>query len=294
MKLCRFDDNRIGVVRGRSVHDVTAVLGKLPAVRWPLPPGDLLISALPELRDDLERAAGAAACVDVDAVRLLSPVANPTKIIGAPINYDDHVEESRRDQTIAYGRKLNHIGEFGLFLKANTSLVGAGEGVALRFPDRRNDHEMELAVVIGRKGTSIELEKALDYVAGYAIGLDMTLRGPEVPSFRKSIDTYAVIGPWLTTADEILDPNRLDLQLSVNGEERQRSNTKHLVYNVQRLISWASEYYTLYPGDLLLTGTPQGVGPVKPQDVISCGIERVGQMTVAVRAAADGRTSEKS
>jgi 2-keto-4-pentenoate hydratase/2-oxohepta-3-ene-1,7-dioic acid hydratase in catechol pathway len=285
MKLCRFGDNRLGVVRGTMVHDVTAVLDELPAVRWPLPPGDLLIAALPQLRDKLERAAAGVAGKDVSSVTLLSPVANPTKIIGAPINYKEHVEESKKDQGIAYGRVLKSIGEFGLFLKANSCLVGPGEGVALRFVDRRNDHEAELALVIGKKASRVPIERALDYVAGYAIGLDMVVRGPEVPSFRKSIDSYGVLGPWLVTPDEIADPNNLDFWLTVNGTVKQKSNTRFLDYNVQKLISWASEFYTLYPGDIIMTGTPEGVGPVVPGDVMVCDISGIGQMTVNVRAA---------
>jgi 2-keto-4-pentenoate hydratase/2-oxohepta-3-ene-1,7-dioic acid hydratase in catechol pathway len=285
MKICRYDDNRLGVVRGTKVHDVTGVLAELPVSRWPLPNHDILIAALPDLRDRLERAADKAPAKDVGAVKLLSPVANPTKIIGAPINYKEHIEESKKDQAIAYGRQLKSIGEFGLFLKATSSLVGAGEGVALRFPDRRNDHEMELAVVIGKPGGNIPVDRALDHVAGYAIGLDMTVRGPEVPSFRKSIDTYAVLGPWLVTADEIADPNSVDIWLTVNGEMRQKSNTRFLDYNVHKLISWASEFYTLYPGDIIMTGTPEGVGPVKPGDVMECEAAGVGRMTVKIRAA---------
>jgi 2,4-diketo-3-deoxy-L-fuconate hydrolase len=285
MRLCRYDDNRLGVVRGTMVHDVTSVLSELPAVRWPVPLGDLLIAALPQLRDKLEQAAAKAPGKDVRSLTLLSPVANPTKVIGAPINYKAHVEESKKDQGIAYGRVLKSIAEFGLFLKANSCLVGPGEGVALRFLDRRTDHEAELAVVIGKKASKVPLDCALDYVAGYAIGLDMVVRGPEVPSFRKSIDTYGVLGPWLVTPDEISDPNNLDFWLTVNGEVRQKSNTKLLDYNVQKLISWASDFYTLYPGDIIMTGTPEGVGPVVPGDVMVCEIAGVGQMTVNVRAA---------
>ena len=285
MKICRYDDNRLGVVRGSLVHDVTSLLEALPAQRWPLPTYDIFVEALPRLRDKLEAAANQAPGRDVASVRLLSPVANPNKIIGAPINYKEHIEESKKDQGIAYGRQLKSIGEFGLFLKANSTLVGAGEGVALRFTDRRNDHEMELAVIIGKKADRIPMERALDYVAGYAIGLDMTVRGPEVPSFRKSIDTYGVLGPWLVTADEIADPNNVDIALSVNGETRQKSNTRFLDYNVHKLIAWASEYYTLYPGDIIMTGTPEGVGPVKPGDTMECEAAGVGSMTVKIRAA---------
>jgi 2,4-didehydro-3-deoxy-L-rhamnonate hydrolase len=285
MRLARYDDNRLGLVEGARVRDVSAVLSELPALRWPLPLGDQLIEVLPRLKEKILAAAKTSSPRDLADARLLSPVANPSKIIGAPINYRDHLEESKQDQAIAYGRKLSHISEFGLFQKAVSSLVGPGEGVALRMLDKRNDHEMELAAVIGRKGTRIPEAQALDFVAGYCIGLDMTVRGPQVPSFRKSVDSYCVLGPWLVTADEIADPNNLDFWLNVNGETRQKSNTKYLVYNVQKLIAWASDYYTLYPGDVIMTGTPAGVGPVAPGDVMDCEIVGIGRMKVVVRAA---------
>ncbi len=139
-------------------------------------------------------------------------------------------------------------------------------------------------VLIGRQGRDIAAERALDHVVGYAIGLDMTVRGPEDRSLRKSIDSYAVLGPWLVTADEIADPGTLDLELRVNGELRQRSNTRHLIFDVPKLIAYASAAYTLYPGDLIMTGTPEGVGPVVAGDVIEAEIEGIGAMTVAVRA----------
>jgi 2-keto-4-pentenoate hydratase/2-oxohepta-3-ene-1,7-dioic acid hydratase in catechol pathway len=285
MRLCRFDDNRLGLVRGETLHDVTAALDLLPAVRWPLPPGDLLIQNLARLKPEIEKLAAKAPGKPAASVKLLSPVANPTKIMGAPINYKDHVEESKKDQGIAYGRVLKSIGEFGLFLKANSALVGPGEGVALRFPDRRNDHEAELAVIIGRTGTKIPRAEAVSYIAAYAIGLDMTVRGPEVPSFRKSIDTYAVLGPWLVTADEIADPDNLDFELRVGDEVRQKSNTRYLDFGVARLIEFASEFYTLHPGDILMTGTPAGVAAVTPGDVMTVTMQGIGTMQVKVRAA---------
>src|SRR5438128_6113043 len=173
----------------------------------------------------------------------------------------------------------------GLFLKASSSLVGPGAGIALRKLDRRNDHEVELAVVIGKKGNNIARRDAFDYIAGYAIGLDITIRGPEERSLRKSPDSYAVLGPWLVTADEISNPGHLDLRISVNGEERQNSNTKYLILGVAELIEYASSFYTLHPGDVIITGTPEGVSPIQPGDVITACIEQIGTMEVKVRAA---------
>ena len=289
MKLARCIDGRVGLIRGptgaETFHDASAIRERLPPQRWPLPAGDLLIAALPELRAELERLANGARAEPASALRFASPVANPSKIIGAPINYVEHAEESRRDPGISHGRKITGIADMGLFLKASSALAGAGEGVALRRTDRRNDHEVELALGIGRGGTRIAEADALGHVAGYAIGLDMTVRGSEMPSFRKSVDTYAVLGPWLVTADEIPDPGALRLRLSVNGEKRQDSSTAKLDFGVARLVAYAASMYTLHPGDIIMTGTPAGVGPVRPGDEMVAEIERIGTMRVAVRAA---------
>lgn len=285
MKICRYDENRIGLVEGAVIRDVTAILDKLPSFRWPLPPGDAFIAALGGLREPMAALARNAASVPVDRVTLRSPVANPSKIIGAPVNYLDHLEEAKRDPTLQHGHALKPVSEWGLFLKASTALAGAGEGVAQRFQDRRNDHEAEFSVVIGRQGSNISRANALDHVVGYCIGLDMTVRGPQFQCFRKSIDSYAVVGPWLTTKDEIADPGNVDFFLTVNDEPRQRSNTRYLDYDVAKLIELASSYYTLYPGDIIMTGTPAGVGPVKPGDVIYTEFAGLGGMSVKVRAA---------
>lgn len=284
MKICRYDDGRVGLVEAGYVVDAGDALQALDARPATHAVGDPLIGRLDEF---LAAAAGAkpASRTPLDEVRLLSPVAAPTKIIGAPVNYSKHLDESRADRGIHFDRDIKTIEYYGLFLKASSSMVGAGEGVALRFTDRRNDHEVELVAVIGRKADRVSRADALGHVAGYAVGLDMTVRGTEARSLRKSIDSYTVIGPWLATADEVGDPGELDLELTVNGERRQRSNTRHLIYDVPRLIEYASSFYTLYPGDLIMTGTPEGVGPVQAGDTIVASVERIGSMTVSVRDA---------
>jgi 2,4-didehydro-3-deoxy-L-rhamnonate hydrolase len=125
---------------------------------------------------------------------------------------------------------------------------------------------------------------ALAYIAGYCIGLDITVRGPEERSLRKSIDSYTVLGPWMVTADELPDPSCLDLTLSVNGKVKQKANTRDLIIGIADLIAFASSFYTLMPGDVLLTGTPEGVGPIAAGDIMSAEIANVGRMEVAVRA----------
>ena len=284
MRLCRYDDDRIGLIREDQLFDATAALAQLPSLNWPVPLGDHLIANLDAMRPALEAAADDSSPISIDSVALKSPVANPGKIIGAPVNYHKHHEEAVTDSEINLGREIKTIDTYGLFMKANSSLVGPSEGVALHFTDRRNDHEVELAMVIGKGGADISRAEAMDHVAAYAIGLDMTVRGTEDRSLRKGVDTYSVLGPWLVTADEIADPDKLDLEILVNDEMRQKSNTSNLIFDCAKLIEYASAFMTLYPGDIIMTGTPEGVGPVVPGDTMQARIEGIGSMSVPVRA----------
>jgi 2,4-didehydro-3-deoxy-L-rhamnonate hydrolase len=283
VKFCRYNDNRLGVVEGESVYDVSYALEAIPAARWPFPRGDQFVAHLDAIVSAVKRK-GFGQPAALGSVTLRCPVPNAPKIVAAPVNYQLHLDESVADPGITFGKVPLAIGDAGLFLKSPTSLIGPDETIDLRFPDRRSDHEVELGLVIGKLCSDVSRDDALDYVAGYAIALDMTVRGKEDRSFRKSIDGYSVLGPWLVTADEIPDPDALDLEIRVNGQIRQKSNTKHLIYDIRKLIEWASQWYTLYPGDVLMTGTPEGVSPVQPGDVLECSIERVGTMTVRVGA----------
>jgi len=287
VKICRYDNNRLGIVDGDEVLDVSKALSVIPQPGWPIPQGDPLILNFKRVLAAANKLAPKAKRKALAKVRLRAPVPNPGKIIGAPINYDDHIAESVKDPGIAHGRTniQKGIGDWGLFLKANSSLIGFGEEIRLRWPERRNDHEVELAVVIGKRGNKIPREKALEYVCAYSIGLDMTVRGPELQCFRKSIDTYSVLGPWLVTADEFGDPSNVQVGIKVNGAVKQDANTSDLVMPIPELIEFMSAFYSLRPGDVIMTGTPQGVGPIKPGDVMEAWIDRVGAMTVAVTAA---------
>lgn len=282
MKICRYDDNRIGLVHDDGVRDVTSVASALGPFGYPLPRHDPFIARLDELKGRLADAAKQAKPVPLERVKLLAPVANPGKIIAAPVNYTKHLEEALADKGIHHGNLINEIHKAGMFLKATSAVVGPGEGVKLVHTDRRNDHEVELAVVIGRTAKNVPAGEALGCVAGYCIGLDMTIRGPEERSFRKSPDSYCVLGPWLVTPDEVGDPGALALSIRVNGEPRQQANTNDLILGVAQLVAWGSSFYTLHPGDVILTGTPQGVGPVKPGDTMLAAIERIGEMQIRV------------
>ena len=249
MKLCRFNDDCLGVVDGEWVLDVTEALRVLPdEPRYAYRPFDPLIANLAAVQQAIlgvktpRRHA-------LKEVKLLSPLARPGKIIGLGANFRSHISEVNADAQVKPGMVSDATRESGglLFFKANSALIGPSEGIKLRFLERRNDHEIELAIVMGKKADRVSVADALSYVAGYAIFLDITLRGPEIQAQRKSIDSYAVLGPWLTTADEIANPDDLDLTLAVNGQPRQKGNTRDQIRAQAEVISYASQFFTLYP-----------------------------------------------
>lgn len=283
MRICRFDDNRIGLLVDGSVRDVSAVLSRLPTHTYPFPTHDVLIEALPGLRKELLTEAAKAKPLSLDRVSLRSPVANSGKLIAAPVNYPAHLEEAIADPATFSREHVRRIEETGLFLKASSSLIGPADPIVLTYPQRRTDHEIELAVVIGRTGKNIPAERAPDHIAGFCIGLDITIRGPEERSLRKSCDCYSVLGPWLSTPDEIAALDNLQLRLCVDGAERQLANTRDLILDVPSLIAFASSYYTLYPGDVIFTGTPEGVGPIRPGNLVHAEITQLGELSMRVR-----------
>jgi 2,4-diketo-3-deoxy-L-fuconate hydrolase len=285
MKFCRFGEGRYGVVDGETILDVTNIVDDVaPLSRIPFK-GDPVIAHLDELRHAIGHATkvGSLPTVKLRDAKLICPVASPSKLPSAPKNYRAHAEEMEADKNRPRreGPSLD-IDDAGLFLKANSALVGPSEGVTLRFPDRRNDYEVEVVAVIGRPASNVTVAEALNYVAGYTVGLDMTVRGKEDRSFRKSVDSYAVVGPWMVTADEVPDPTDLELSLTLNGELRQKTNTSGMILSIAKLIAFGSRFYTLLPGDLLFTGTPKGVGSVRPGDVMEASCSHIGAMTVKV------------
>jgi 2,4-didehydro-3-deoxy-L-rhamnonate hydrolase len=291
MRLCRFDRNRLGLVEDNRVYDVTDVWADIAPPQWPYPLGDPLMIHLEQIRAAAEKLRKTASYRLISEVRLYSPISSPTKVMAAPANYRLHITVDAQDPGVHQGlhnKQLEGVErpveKLGIFLKASSAVVGPGEGVALKWLDRRNDHEVELATVIGKVARDVPRAKAFDYIAGYTVGLDMTVRGTEDRSYRKSADSYAVLGPWLVTKDEIEDPQKLTIWLELNGEPRQRSSTGAMIVGIAELIEIASSIYTLYPGDVLLTGSPEGVSAVKPGDRMRAGCDGVGEMTVDIRA----------
>lgn len=280
MKIARFNFSKVGLVDDETLYDIT------PSVR----PHDTL-EILAELQamsaSQLKEIRSTSKPYKLSEVHLNSPLSKPGKVVAAPINYKAHVEEMLSNGQ-AFGHIITDIRKAGLFLKAPSSVVGASDGIKQRFLDRRTDHEIELCAVIGKAATCVSKENALDHVAGYCLGLDITVRGSEDRSFRKSIDTYTVLGPWLVSADEAIDPTNIELKLTVNGIIQQNANTSDMVMSVAELIEYASGFYTLLPGDVLMTGTPQGVGPIRPGDLLIASARGLGSMTVNVRDASYG------
>jgi 2,4-diketo-3-deoxy-L-fuconate hydrolase len=275
MNICRFNDDRIGLVRGTSVYDVTRLIG-VSSVE-PVLAARRLLNAMSN--DVIARAP----TQPLDSVTLLSPVRTPAKILAAPDNYRAHSKEMQADASASFGRVPMALDQAGLFLKAVSSLVGPSAGVTRRFPARRTDYEVELVAIIGAEAADLDPRQALDVVAGYAIGLDITVRGPEDRSFRKSLDTYTVVGPWMTTADVVPDPQILTMSLKVNGALKQQTVLTDMVTDVRGLIAYASTFAMLKPGDMIFTGTPAGVGPIQHGDMILAEIDGIGHMQVAVR-----------
>ncbi|NWJ72709.1 fumarylacetoacetate hydrolase family protein [Pseudonocardia sp. ICBG1122] len=210
---------------------------------------------------------------EMDTTRLLAPVPDPSKIVAAPVNYVDHQEEMSQ---------TSHIDSLGVFLKAPSSLVGHNGQIELPYHDRRFDQEGELAVVIGRRASHVPIDNVSDHIAGYTCLLDMTMRGGEDRSVRKSFDTFTPCGPYLVTPDEVGDLDELELHTWVNGKLRQRADLADLIWGVPALIAYVSSVMVLEPGDIVSTGTPAGVGQVHDGDVVTVEITRIGRLSASV------------
>ena len=274
MKLARFNEGRIGVVvDDQHLVDVSAVVG-LDLAQWPPVGPTSLIARFEQLRPEIEKVLGDLPRIPLASVTLRTPVPWPNKVIAYPVNYHDHGREMQANYRATHQ---------GFFLKPNSSLSGAGEPVVLpNVPTREVHHESELAIVIGKQARGIRREDWRDYVFGYACLLDMVVRGREERVFRKAYDSFCPVGPWIVTADEVGDPTNLEMKLWVNEDLKQHANTRDLVLDIPGMVEMAAAVMTLYPGDIIATGTPAGVGQVRAGDRIRIRIERVGEMSVDV------------
>ena len=277
MRICRANNDWF-LVEGEDAFAITAHV----RAAAPEGEGDALLRALPHLPPAATLRQGPRH--RFADLALQSPVSAPTKILAAPNNFRAHSSEMASDAAANAGR-MGTVHEAGFFLKANSSLVGPSEGIAQRFLDRRTDHEGEFVIVIGRTvARELAPADAWSAVAGYSLGLDITLRGAEERSLRKSIDSYTVLGPCLVTPDELPEIGAIRTWLAVNGEIRQDTLLSELVVGVAEMIAYASRFYTLYPGDLIYAGSPSGVGPIRPGDMLHAEGTGLGAMDVKVRA----------
>jgi 2-keto-4-pentenoate hydratase/2-oxohepta-3-ene-1,7-dioic acid hydratase in catechol pathway len=262
MRLVSYDDGRAGCLVGDQVFPLPAPTMRDAIEAWDS--GKLAIS-------------GCQGGIPLTRVRLRVPVADPSKIIAAPVNYLNHQAEMSSD---------TQVGALGFFLKAPSSLLDPGGTIQLPYHDRRFDQEGELALVIGRTARRVSEQDALSYVFGYTGLLDITMRGGEDRSTRKSFDTFTPMGPVLVTSDEFGNPDDARLRCWVSGELRQKVSTSDLIWGVARLVSYASSVATLYPGDVITTGTPAGVGPLTAGDDIRLELSGLG-LDLTARVAAD-------
>lgn len=284
MKIAVFDKYRVGLVQGEEIVDVTGALpsflDELPAQRM-----NWLIANWEGMAGPLQAYGRSAPALALSNVTLLPPSPAPSHVFAAPANYSKHIGELGSRTVTKAGRSAR---EQGFFLKAPGSLMGAGG--CIRLPagsSRRFDHESELAVVIGRHARNVSRDEAMNYVFGYSCLIDATMRieqgvAEEERSMRKSFETFTPMGPYLITADEIAEPGSLKNRLWVNDELRQEANTSEMIVGIAELIEMISSVLPLQPGDVIATGTPQGVGPFMAGDRVKIAIEKVGEMTLDV------------
>jgi 2-keto-4-pentenoate hydratase/2-oxohepta-3-ene-1,7-dioic acid hydratase in catechol pathway len=282
MKLVRYSGRgsiKLGVVKGDGVIDLSK--------RWSSLSDDMigLIKMWPEVRAAVsELVADAPADAALADVHLLAPVSRPGKIMAIGLNYADHVQES--------GQKTPPHQIW--FTKAVTAINGPFDPIQLPIASEATDYEAELVVIIGQRCKHVTKARAAEVVFGYCAGNDVSVRDWQLRTSQwalgKSFDTHAPIGPWIVTADELGDPHTLGIRCFVNGEQRQNSNTRNLIFNVFDQIELLSRAMTLEPGDVIFTGTPGGVGMamnpprlLKPDDKVRVEIDRIGAIEASTR-----------
>jgi 2-keto-4-pentenoate hydratase/2-oxohepta-3-ene-1,7-dioic acid hydratase in catechol pathway len=277
MKLCTFEHSdaaRIGVVLDEEIVDLAAAVPELPREMCAL-----LDAGEPALRAARDAAARAMSRISLDAVRLCPPILRPPKFLAIGLNYADHIAEAGLEKP-----KVPTV-----FNKQSTCVTGPRDPIHVPRVSAAVDYEGELGFVIGRRCRHVPRARAHEVIAGYLCVDDVSVRDWQmrVPTWTmgKSFDTHGPIGPWITTADEVGDPHGLRLRTWVNGELRQDSNTKQLIFDCHALVEHLSTGFTLEPGDVIATGTPIGVGAVmKPPkflragDVVRIEIEGLGAL----------------
>jgi 2-keto-4-pentenoate hydratase/2-oxohepta-3-ene-1,7-dioic acid hydratase in catechol pathway len=286
MKLATFDDNRIGVVTGDTIVDITEAVG-VDSASWP-PVGMVsLIGAFDRLRPVIEAALPKVPSRPLSSVTLRTPIAWPSKIVAYHVNFDIDISKNK----LAAGAVQAAPGKGpGFFLKAPSALSGPSDTIVLPdMPGRDVIHECEMGIVIGKGGREISREAAMDHIFGYTCLVDMVVLGQEERVMRKGFDTFCPTGPWIVTVDDIPDPRELEMSLSINGKVKQQAKLSELLLDIPGMIALASSIMTLEPGDIIATGTPPGVGLMKGGDRLNISISRIGEMNLDVVQGRAGR-----
>jgi 2-keto-4-pentenoate hydratase/2-oxohepta-3-ene-1,7-dioic acid hydratase in catechol pathway len=275
MKLMYFDDFRLGVVKGDAVVDVSKAVQDIPHTG----PHDLIngvIEHFAKYKARLEQAAADGKGVPLSKVRIRPPLPRPINIDCMAVNY---MEDGTRKEPAP----------INAFHKSPSAIIGNGDTMVLPdMPATIFEGEAEVALVIGKRASHVPAAKAMDYIFGYMNFIDGSARGVVPPTNvfyqMKSRDTFAPIGPWIVTADEIPDPHKLQLKLSVNGTVMQNFNTSDMAHKIPRCIEWVSSIHALEPGDILATGTNhRGLNPFQDGDTVEFETERLGKLTIKVR-----------
>ena len=275
MKLLLFDDFKLGVLRGDQVVDVSETVKDIPHVG----PGDLmsgLIARFADYRKKIEDAATRGRAVPVSGVRVRPPLPKPTTIVCMAVNY---MEDGTRSEPAP----------INAFMKSPSAIIGPGDTMVLPdVPATIFEGEAEVALIIGKRATAVSAARAMEYVFGYCNFIDGSARGllPTGNTFyqMKSRDTFAPMGPYLVTADEIADPHKLAIRLSVNGTVKQSFNTSDMAHKIPRCIEWVTSIHTLEPGDVLATGTNhRGLSGFQDGDRIELETEGLGKLQFNIR-----------
>jgi 2-keto-4-pentenoate hydratase/2-oxohepta-3-ene-1,7-dioic acid hydratase in catechol pathway len=275
MKLAYFNDYQLGVLKGDRIVDVSAVVKDIPHTG----PHNLisgLIERFGEYRKRLDDAVQRGDGVPLDKVRIRPPLPKPTTVLCMAVNY---MEDGTRSEPAP----------INAFLKAPSAIIGDGDTMALPdVPATIFEGEAELALVIGKRASNVKAADAMSYIFGYTNFIDGSARGllPTGNTFyqMKSRDGFAPIGPWIVTADEIRDPHKLQIRLSVNGTVKQNFNTDDMAHKIPRCIEWATSIHTLEPGDILATGTNhRGLSSFMDGDRIELEAEGLGKLRISVR-----------
>lgn len=275
MKLATFSDQagrRLGVVNGEGIVDLAKHAPQLPTDMLSfLEAGESAFAAA--------RAAASARPIPLSEVKLEAPIAKPGKVLGIGLNYADHISES------GMARPEHQV----WFNKQRNCIIGPNDRIQLPMVSSMLDYEAELCFVIGKRCKHVPRDRAHEVIAGFCVGNDVSVRDWQLRTqtmmIGKSFDTHGPLGPWLVTPDEVGDAHKLDIKCWVNGELRQSSNTRHLIFDCYDQVAHLTQAFTLDPGDVIFTGTPAGVGAaakppnyLKVDDVVRIEIARIGMI----------------